>query len=402
MEKTKFINLNLDESVQLRFLVKHILYSCIWILGISIFVFRLDLSLVSFIANDHSWIIKTIPILFIVLVLLVMFKTKWYYNLVLIFYPLILVFWFFPKLILQRGKIYLLSHYLGYIFRCIKNYKRSFFLILIFIFTIFVLLISNSNVVRIFSMIVMAIYYYKFLLNYVKSSFRPAQLFGISVEKSIDEFLNSPDKKILLVKSIEDGTKNDSKLTDEEKKNKNLKSFIVINFLIEAFDTNLKGFKGKKAFVISWLYQSLGFLLVSIIFFTFLNYELFNVNKTNFTLTGDPTLFDFVYYTLKTITFNNTLEIIPSSPLSKIIETFTFFTLGIFLLVIITSVIFTLRQDKINENISKASDLCLQQNKAIVEHIKEAYETDITTVLNESLVIKKSLESIKKTVGKIF
>ena len=96
------------------------------------------------------------------------------------------------------------------------------------------------------------------------------------------------------------------------------------------------------------------------------------------------------------------MEIIPSSPLSKIIETFTFFTLGIFLLVIITSVIFTLRQDKINENISKASDLCLQQNKAIVEHIKEAYETDITTVLNESLVIKKSLESIKKTVGKIF
>jgi len=399
---TKFINLNLDEPIQLGFLFKHIIYSMIWLLGIAIFVFRSDYYLATYFSVEYSWIIKIVPFFFIILVLLIMFKTKSYYNLVLSVYPFLLVFWFFPKLILQKGKIYLLSNYLGYVYKCIMDYKRSVLLVSIFILTIFVLLISNSNHTRIFSMVVMTIFYYKFLLNYVKSSFRPAQLFGISIEKAIDDFLSSPDNNSFLVKRLEGRNDNDTKLSDEEKKNKKLKSFIVINFMIETFNDSLSGFNGKKAFVISWLYQAFGFLLISITFFTFLNFELANVDKTNFILTGNPNLFDFIYYTLKSITFNNTLEITPFSPLSKIIETLTFFTLGVFLMIIITSVIFTLRQDKIDENIRKASDLCLQQNRAIVEHIKENYGTDVSTVLNESLAIRTSLESIKNMVEKIF
>jgi hypothetical protein len=194
------------------------------------------------------------------------------------------MFWFLPKFILQKGKIYLLSNYLSYIFKRIKKFKKSIILLSVFIVTVFILTISDSNVVRIISMIIMSFYYYKYLLNYIKATFRPAQLFGETVENAIDEFLNTPDKKFTLVESIESTSKKDDKLSDEEKRNKKLKSLIVFNFLIETFGNNLKGFKGKKAFVISWLYQLIGFSLISITFFTFLNFELFLVDKNSFTI----------------------------------------------------------------------------------------------------------------------
>jgi len=399
---SSFLNLELDGPVNKKFLVRHLLYCVIWILGISVFVLRLDYNLVKYLSPDYEWIIKTIPFAIIISTLLIMFKTKWYYNLVLIFYPLLLMFWFLPKLILQKGKIYLLSNYLSYIFKRIKKFKKSIILLSVFIVTVFILTISDSNVVRIISMIIMSFYYYKYLLNYIKATFRPAQLFGETVENAIDEFLNTPNKKFTLVESIESTSKKDDKLSDEEKINKKLKSLIVFNFLIETFGNNLKGFKGKKAFVISWLYQLIGFSLISITFFTFLNFELFLVDKNSFTIKGNPSLFDFIYYTLKTITYNNTADLIPYSVVSKVIETFTFLTLGVFLFVFVTSIIYTLKQDRINENIKKATDLCIYQNQAIAEHIKINYQTDIITVLNDMANIKSSLLNIKRAVERLF
>lgn len=399
---TKFINLDLNEPIHWKFLTKHILYSIIWLLFTIIFIFRLDLDLREHIPTDYQWIIKTVPIIFIILVLVLMFKSKWYYNLVLIFYPFVIIFWFLPKFILRNGKIYLLTNYISSIYNRLRKFKKSLIQFGIFILTIYTLIITDSNIFRIISMVIMTFFYYTFLIKYIKSSFRPAQLFGEKIEKAIDEFLNTPEKKLSLVEIIEKGSKKDKKLPEEERKMKKLKSLIVFNFLIETISYNLKGFRGKKAFIISWMYQLIAFLIISLLYFTFINFELYVVDTANFQTIGNPNIFDFVYYTIKTIIYNNTLKIIPIAPLSQIVETLTFFTLGIFLLVFVTSIIFTLKQDRINENVKKATDLCLYQNQAIVEHIKVNYQTDIATVLKETTNIKKSLDKIKKSIEKIF
>ena len=87
--------------------------------------------------------------------------------------------------------------------------------------------------------------------------------------------------------------------------------------------------------------------------------------------------------------------------LARIIELVSFLTIGVFVLIIVTSVIFSLRQDRINDNIQKATQVCLAQNKFIAQHIKVKYQMDIEAVLIDAGTIRNSMESIKRTIEKI-
>ena len=235
----------------------------------------------------------------------------------------------------------------------------------------------------------------------MEKSFSPPKLFGADIEKSIDEILSSSDKGMFLVNVVEE-QKQDEKLSDNDAKQKRLERLILLNFFIVNFRENLTSFNGKKAFVISWIYQLIGFFIVTLMFYTFVNYELYLIDKQNFLIVGNISIFDFFYYTIKTITFNGINNIIPSSIFARIFEIMSYVTLGVFLLIIVTSVIFSLRQDRLSENIRKATDLCIRQNEIIDQHIRNKYQTDIQSIIAESSNIKSSLENIKKVIDRLF
>jgi hypothetical protein len=250
-------------------------------------------------------------------------------------------------------------------------------------------------------MFIISYFYFCYIASYIKKSFRSPQLFGANIEKSIEDIILSPDGGMFLIKTIEEQKVNE-KLTEDDAKIKKLERLIIINFLIAYFKENLSGFNGKKAFVISWIYQMIGFLFITLSFYTFLNFELYIINSKYYTIIGTPNLFDFFYYTIKTITFNDINIIIPNSVFAKTIEILSFLTLGIFLLIIVTSIIFSLKQDRISDNVKKATELCMMQTDVIAEHIRNKYQTDIETVLRESSNIKSSLANLKQVIEKLF
>ena len=144
------------------------------------------------------------------------------------------------------------------------------------------------------------------------------------------------------------------------------------------------------------IYQLTLFLTITVAFYTFVNFELFIINSNNYSIVGSPNSFDFFYYTIKSITFSNIETIQPISVIAKVIEILSFITLGIFSLIFVVSIIYSLRQEKFSENIKQAKDFCIAQDKIISNHIKEKYNTDIQTVINKSGKIKASLEILKK------
>jgi hypothetical protein len=398
---TAFLNIDFGQPIQLKFLFKNILYTVIWVVGIMTFIFRFDLFLFDYLPNDLHWIIKAIPFAFIGIVIIIMILSKWYYNLVLVFYPLLVIFWFLPKFILANGKIYLFSNYLSSIINTFKKFKKRIIQLFVFIVTLFLLIITDSMYIRILSLLVFSYFYLKYVYNYIQKSFSPPKLFGADIEKSIDDIISSSDKGMFLINAIED-QKQDEKLSSDEAKQKKIERLILLNFFIFNFRENLSGFNGKKAFVLSWIYQLVCFFIGTLIFFTFINFELFLIDKHNFLIVGNPSVFDFFYYTIKTITFNGIESIIPSSVFARIFEIVSYITLGVFLLIIVTSVIFSLRQDRLSENIKKATDLCIQQNEIIDKYIKTKYQTDIQTIINESKNIKSSIVNIKKVIDQLF
>eukprot|EP00825_Cyclidium_porcatum_P034607 TRINITY_DN36380_c0_g1_i1.p1 TRINITY_DN36380_c0_g1~~TRINITY_DN36380_c0_g1_i1.p1 ORF type:complete len:293 (-),score=21.09 TRINITY_DN36380_c0_g1_i1:183-1061(-) len=271
-------------------------------------------------------------------------------------------FWFLPKFLLSKGKIYLFSNYVSSIYNFFKHLKKSIVHIILFITMAFLICISVSSIIKVISIIIFSYFYYRFVFSYIKKSFSPPCLFGTDIEKVIDEIISSPDKGMIIVQSLEI-QKADENLTEEIIKVKRLERLIIMNFFIEVFKDNISGFNGKKAFVISWIYQLIGFLIITLTFYTFVNYQLFKIAKQNFTSLGIPNVFDFFYYTIKTITFSNIDLIAPRSIIARLFEIMSFLTMGIFLLIIVTSIIFSLRQDRIGEDLKKATELCVVQNK---------------------------------------
>jgi hypothetical protein len=395
-----FLNLDIENRINWKFFLLHTLFAIFWLSAISILLFRLDLVFSKTLPSDYQWIIQSIPVALFVIIILTMYLLKWYYNLALIFYPILITFWFLPKLILSKGKIYLFSNYLNSIIQFFKKIKKNVSRLLLFLSVLFLILITDITAIRIIGILVFSYFYFRFLIRYIRKAFNPPSLFGTDIESFIDGILISPASKTILISSIE-GLRTSGRQSEEEVKGKKLERLYLISFFISSFKDNLIGFNGKKAFVISWIYQLIGFFIITVAYYTFANYELYQINSHNY-ITQVPSIFDFFYYTIKTITFSNIDIITPFSVLSKILEILSFFTLGIFLLIIGVSIFFTLRQDQLTENVRKATDLCISQNDLIIQYIKEQYKTDLETILKESSNIGSSLKSIKQVITKLF
>lgn len=395
-----FLNINFDKPIQWNFLFRHILFLIIWGMGLAILIFRIDLY-IPHDNNNHEWLLKIIPYTYLCVLVSIFLTTKWYYNIALLFYPLLVFFWFLPKIILSKGKIYLFSNYVNNIINFFKHFKTRIINIGVFITTIVIVSIFDSDVIRVGSLIVFSYFYYRFVVNYIKMSFRPPQLFGVNAEKIIEGIAKSPEKGMVLIKFIDD-LKIDEKIEEKEAEITRVERLIMLNFVISRLKENLDGVNWKKAFIISWIYQLLGFLTISLLFFTFINFELFRMSANNFHVINSPNIFDFFYYTIKSITFSSIDSIIPISTFARCVEIMSFLTLGIFLLMIVTSVLFSLRQDHLSENIKKATSLCIIQNDLIIEVIKEKYQTDIKTFVDESKKIKESLRNLKNILDKLW
>lgn len=164
-----FLNVYFDKPMPKSNIKKHVLYSILWILDIGVFIFRLDVNLL-IINNDLIRIL--IPFSLLIANIYIFFNQKWYYNLALLFYPFLLVFWFIPKMILQNGKLYLFLYYFGAILKCLVKFKRT--LINTIIFTFFVILISSTGdkYVKIVCVIYFCFIFLKILYHHIFESFK--------------------------------------------------------------------------------------------------------------------------------------------------------------------------------------------------------------------------------------
>jgi len=94
----------------------------------------------------------------------------------------------------------------------------------------------------------------------------------------------------------------------------------MANYTLNLIKENINGFKGKQAFVISWIFESAVFLFYSILFFWLVNTQLYKIDNANFLYTGKHINFDFFYYTLKTMTFGDIELIKPLSIIARVLK----------------------------------------------------------------------------------
>lgn len=397
-----FLNIDLDGKTPTKFVWKHLLFTFLWTVGILVLFFRIDVVLLNKNNITIDWLEGTLPIAVLILVGVVMLTQKWYYNLALFLYPLLAFGWFIPKVVLSKGKIYLFLNYLTYIFNKFKYFKLTLLHFGLFTLAFMLLVIITDTWTRWFAVATVSYFYLTFLFRYIGQSFRPATLFGSSIETFIDELLKKgKENESILITTFMVKAGSDSSSLDETK-NKNLTRLIMINFALDTIVSRLNGFRGKRAYVISLMYELFIFLLSSILFFWFVNYELYQISPTNFDTVGTPSSFEFLYYSIKNIAFSGIDAIKPLSGIAKSIEVFSYLVIGVLLFVVIISVIFSLRNEKINENIKLTTTLCQDQNRIVQEYVIKTYGKDIQSAVTEVANIKNSLQQLSDIINKLF
>lgn len=398
-----FLNVYFNEKTPQKFIWKHFLFSFLWLIGIAVFLLRVDVYTVKLIAPEFQWIVGVLPLALLVSFIVIILSQKWYYSLAALFYPFLVIFWFFPKMILNKGKIYLFLKYANYIYLKFKDFKKTIIRYSVFVITLLIIALSGHSYAKVFGICMMSFFYLRFVVKYLKTSFTPAQMFGDNIQASLSIYLEEIDiRQQKFIEQITSEASKDQKLTEEEQKVKKLKSLIIWNYGLNYIDKSLNGFKAQSAITSSLLLQQILFFLVSVLFFTFVNFQLFYIDHDNFLIKGNPSVFGFTYYTLKTITFGDIESLKPNSMIAKCFEIASFLVIGLLIVVLFFSIIFSLRQTKVKENIKLTSKIFKAQNQYIVKHVEDEFGLTIQAALKEFADIKKSIDNLKGIIDRLF
>lgn len=399
---SKFLNLSLDGEINTNFILKHLLFSVFWILGILLFFFRVDILIIEKFGFSYDWLKIGLPTLYFLCLIISFFFLKWYYIIAFFFYPFLLIFWFIPKTILRKGKIYLFGDYISAIFSKLSNFKLTIFHFFLFLFSLIFFLSISKNWTRWLAIAVFSYFYVRYVFRLLLKSFEKPSLFEDDLEDKIKIMIekNSPETSLVIKSYVQ--RKEDEKLELIVRREKQIKRSIIANHVIELTMKKLNSFKGRKAYLISWLFGAFTFLIYSIIFFWFINFQLYQINSSNFFYEGSLPIFDFLYYTLKTATFGNIEIVKPISVLAKLSEISSFFIIGIFLFVIFLSVLLSLNQEKMKENVKLTTDLFNSENSTLTEYFKKEYGMELKSAMNQVKNIDDSLNNLKKFINKIF
>jgi hypothetical protein len=394
-----FLNVNLDGRTPARLMIKHLLFSLTWTLFI-LQILRVDIILFDGYESNLYWLEVALPVLFFALVVLVAATQKWYFNLALLLYPLLAIFWFAPKMVLSTGKIYLFARYIDFIYRFFRNFRSSLIKICLISMTVIFFFVIDSPVVIYFTLMVAGFFYVSFVYDYFRSSFKPPELFGNHMVTYLESLKNAGSKTEHFV--FRTLIAEDDKVSKAELRERHLTRLVTMNYLFEQVSKKLNSFSGRRAFAISQVFEIVVFLAFTILFFWFINFQLFSIDPSNFSVVGMPTSFEFLYYTLKTITFGEIEFIKPESFLSRCVEIASFLMLGILFLGFVLSIVASLRNERMKDNIKLTTEVCITQNEVIKEFISKKYETDVKSAFEELKSIRESISRLANIVDKIF
>lgn len=398
---TSFLNTSLDTKLPKKLVILHTVFCIFWILGLAIFLFRADEFLGNKLNKDWVGLVSVIPFIYILAFFIVFRRYKWYYWLAYFAYPLLIFFWFIPKLVLNKGKIYLFLQYGILALKSLKDIKTNAILLAIFFGTIVLLANVHNYYIAISVMLFYAFLYLKLMKNFV-SVFLPAKLFSIGLQKIAENFSQKNDiYGSAFIESLEKN-KEDEKLTKEQNELKRIERLVIAKFVLSHIKDALNSFKHKRALVISFFFQFITMFVLTLVLFTVINKLLYGIQPASYFVTSAPTTFDFFYYTFKNITFSNIDSLKPATVLAKCIEIASFVIIYLFLIIIVLSMVFSFGQESVKENISSIVIACDDQNNVIADYVQRKYNIQITKVVTEVDSIQKSLNSIKSIINSFF
>lgn len=390
--------LNTYHRPEEKMLINHLKVISVWLI-LSILFFRFDELLITMVYSKYEWI-RYITISSILIIAFLIIKSeKWYFFILLLIYPLILIFWTFPKNIFLKGKIYLLFEYINYIFGKIINWKKTLIEIALFILSFTIIIYDNTDFKYYLILLLLTYKYWPFLFRNIFKNFKKSKEIDNTTIETLEKYKANKSFEKSLAKSYIVQKEDDSldiSLRQEKKRT------ILTLYAITTFEEKIRDFKTTQAFTYLWIFKVIFIFLLSICYFWILNYTIFLIQPEAFIYNGEHPAFDFLYYTFKTITFGDINLVTPNSVISRSIEILSFLIFGIVILIYLFTFIISFKQESLKQKLYYSTEFCKVEKEIVENYLVQELKSDFVTGVQELTNIQDSMRKIKKIIDSIF
>lgn len=318
----------------------------------------------------------------------------------IIFYPLILLLWIIPKTLFQRKSWFLIFTYINSLVNFIKSFKTNLALISIFsVCALFIIKTENIYIVSLscFGMTMVLIYHFYKRFYF---AFSPSTAFAIDT-KTINKYLKNDKQDNILISGLLSGKVDQESESDDENRYRYLQYLLIYNRLFLFVSEKLKRFQESRVYIIFFVIGLIYTLIISITVFGFINYSIYKLDPSNFNISTEPKLINFIYYSFYSILANQINEIIPVGTISKLLN-MTEIIIGLLIIVILISIMFSVQSDRYKEELGNIITTVGSQGELIEKHINDEFRLSISQaiLILEVEKIKGSLIKIIYYLGK--
>lgn len=153
-------------------------------------------------------------------------------------------------------------------------------------------------------------------------------------------------------------------LGDEKPDDLTLSQMVLYSSLVRYTGNNSKRFNKSSIFVALSNYQFIATAINIILFFSLINFSLYNISPSNFKISGTPSIFDFVFYTFFNVAYAQVDDIKVNSVSSKVFSMLQI-ALQIFIVPMLVSFFTTFYSSKVSRDLEAISDAAKTRDEEI-------------------------------------
>jgi hypothetical protein len=384
-------------SSDLLWILRDAIALCVWIYVVSkLFIFDIDNAFLEAYWPSFTWLLHYKLVFFLAIVvicLLLVKRTTFLKNFSFFaFYPFINLFWRFPKLLLRTTSWVIPFALLNAAASFFKSIKYHTIMVSLWIVSlILAIAMSNSSVltISIIMLLILTTVSYAVRFSHV---FRTSPLLAVyrKFVPEINKWVRDNHTPTAELRAPR------TSLTDEQLKKwmGNLETTLMYNRVNLFFARRLREYQNSGLSIVGGVASILAMFFGTALTFAAVNYALYKIDPSNFTVLSLPGFFDFFYYSFNTLFFNSVDKIKAVTPLSQTISMFEY-VFSLILVAILIALVFSIQWQRTSDELTNVIAIFEDEGARMEEFIQQQFNM---ATIEDALA---ELEALKSSVLKI-
>jgi hypothetical protein len=369
----------------------------IWLYVIlKLFVFDFDVWLVNLLVPSLSWLLDyKFLIVLAALACISMISNKkgfFLFAAFVAFYPLIVVFWRVPWLVIKQQSWVLFFALFNFVVGFVQSIKHTLIALSIYLISFTAIMLGSAKPLLYVSGVSLFLVLTVSFIRRFSSVFKGDKLFQF-YHRAVPWMRG---KAFLLIK-VDDGIRNlpvsRMDATQVSKWTSSLEQSVLVNRVLLFSARKVRDHQKSPYGVLLGVIATIFLWIATVVTFTAINLAAYKIEPTSFSATAPPTFFTFVHYSFKAMFIATISELTAISPLSQSIEMLNNFYAFLTYAIVLAAFI-AMHGQRYNTQLDELIGTLEREGKEAEAFIRSEFKLSIDDALAELVKLKSGLLNI--------